>query len=236
MNPTGHCVECRPWGALAQRAQELLSPSPPVRELVAKPPTPRCDHREDELPAVVQELSVHPRVVLAHCLGNVGEVELDGSMAAGLEVNEQRAAVRAEHVAWMRLAVQQLLLGPVVVDRSAQASEPAAEQHAVCVGELRREIRVGSDLFRLRDSIREPGTRQLNRAHAGVQPLESARRSQRLRPEVSRARSRSTASRRSRRACTRAGPREAPQRPPGTRPRRAVERDPLRAVHPLAPT
>ena len=168
----GHRVECRPGRTLAQRAQEFFPESPPVRELVATLPTPRRDHRENELPALVQQPLVDVRVVLADRLGNVGEVELDGSTAARLEVDEQRAVLRAEHVARMRLAVEQLLHGAAVVDRPSQASQSAAEEHAVCVGELRREIRVGDDFFRLRDPIREPRARQLNLAHAGVQQLQ----------------------------------------------------------------
>jgi len=85
----------------------------------------------------------------------MGEIELDGSTAARLEVDEQRAVLRAEHVARMRFAVEQLLLRAAVVDRPSYASQPAAEEHAVCVGELRRQIRVGNDLFRLGDSIGE---------------------------------------------------------------------------------
>ena len=60
--------------------------------------------------------------MLADPLGNMGEVELDGSAAARLKVDEQRAVLRAEHIAWMRLAVEQLLHGVAVVDRPSQAS------------------------------------------------------------------------------------------------------------------
>jgi GH15 family glucan-1,4-alpha-glucosidase len=63
---------------------EFLSESPPVRKLVAMVPTPRCDHRENELPALVQQSLVNARVVLADRLGNVSEIELDGSTAARL--------------------------------------------------------------------------------------------------------------------------------------------------------
>lgn len=65
---------------------------------------------------------VNVRVVLADRLGNVGEVELDGSMAVPLEVDEQRSVLRAEHVALMRLTVEQLLCGAAIVDRPSQAS------------------------------------------------------------------------------------------------------------------
>jgi len=111
-----------PRRTLAQRAQEFFSESPPVRKLVAKDPAPRCDHRENELPALVQQSLVNARVVLADRLGNMGEIELDGSTAARLKVDEQRAILRAEHIALMRLAVEQLLHGAADVDRPSQGS------------------------------------------------------------------------------------------------------------------
>src|SRR6478752_8059559 len=113
----GHCVECRPRRTLAQQAQEFLSESPPVRKLVAKLPTPRGDHRDDELPTLVQQPLVNARVVLTDRLGNLGEIELDGSAAARLKVDEQRAILRAEHIALMGLAQEPPLLGAAVVDR-----------------------------------------------------------------------------------------------------------------------
>src|SRR5690348_591403 len=73
----GHRVECRPRRTLAQRAQQLFSESPPVRKLVAKLPAPRCDHRENELPALVQQSLVNARVVVADRLGDMGEIKLD---------------------------------------------------------------------------------------------------------------------------------------------------------------
>src|SRR6185369_15746053 len=118
----GHRVEGRPRRPRAQHAQEFLSESPPVRKLVATVPTPRRDHRENQVPALLQQSLVDVRVVLADRLGNMGEIELDGSTAACLEVDEQRAVLRAEQIAWMRLAVEQLLPGAAVVDRPSQAS------------------------------------------------------------------------------------------------------------------
>src|SRR5690606_27983649 len=99
-------VECRPRGAAAQCAQERLAEASPVRELVAELPTPRRDHREDELPAFVQQPLVDVRVMLADLLGDMGEIELDGSAAARLEVDEQRAVFRGEQIARVRLAVE----------------------------------------------------------------------------------------------------------------------------------
>jgi len=50
-----------------------------LRKLVAKLPTPRRDHRENELSALLQQPLVNVRVVLADRLGNMGEIELGGS-------------------------------------------------------------------------------------------------------------------------------------------------------------
>ena len=118
----GHRVERRPGRTRPQRAQEFFSESPPARKLVAMVPAPRCDHRENKLPALVKQSLVNARVELADRLGNMGEIELDGSTAARLKVDEQRAVPRAEHIAWMRLAVEQLLHGAAVLDRPSQAS------------------------------------------------------------------------------------------------------------------
>ena len=60
--------------------------------------------------------------VRAHVLGRVGEVELDRPAAARLEVDEPQPVLRPEHVAGVRLAVQQLLGGTAVDDRAPQAS------------------------------------------------------------------------------------------------------------------
>ena len=92
-----------------------------------------------------------------------------------------------------------------------------AEKPSVGVGELRREIRAGHELFGLRDSIRERRARYLERAHADVQPLQRLGVVGAVRPRVRRARSRSTASPRSHRRCAHAGPREARACRPGTR-------------------
>src|SRR5690349_14092293 len=149
-----HRVECRPGRTLAQRAQEFFSESSAIRKLVTKLPTPRRDNRENELSALVQQPLVDVRVVPADRLGNMGEIELDGSTAARLKVDEQRAVLRVEHIALMRLAVEQLLHGAAADDGSSQASQSAAEERAVRIGEFRRAIRVGNDFLRLRDAIR----------------------------------------------------------------------------------
>ena len=83
-----------------------------------------------------------------------------------------RSVRGAEHVAWVRLAVQQLLGSAAVADHSSQPSQCAGEQLPIRVGELRREIATRDELLGLGDSIREVRRRDIERAHAGVQALE----------------------------------------------------------------
>ena len=72
----------------------------------------------------------------------------------------------------MRLAGAPLLADTPVPDRSSQASECAPEKLAICVRELRREIRAGNELFRLRDSIRERRAPHIEPPHADLKPLQ----------------------------------------------------------------
>jgi hypothetical protein len=61
-------------------------------------------------------------IVLDDLFGHMGEVEFDWPVATRLKVDEQRSALRAEQVARVRLAVQQLLGGAAVGDRSSYAA------------------------------------------------------------------------------------------------------------------
>ena len=74
----------------------------------------------------------------------------------------------------MRLAVQQLLV-PALGDGAAHPSQRVAQQLAVPLGERRRADAVRDEPEGRVDAIGEPWSRHLQRAHAGVQPLESAR-------------------------------------------------------------
>ena len=78
----------------------------PIWELVARIPAPCGDHGENQSSALHQQAFIGGGIALAHILGNVGEVEFDGSAAARLEVDEQQSGRRADHVAWVWLAVQ----------------------------------------------------------------------------------------------------------------------------------
>ena len=147
--------------------------SAPVRELVASIPAPRGDHRQHEDPALAQQVLIDARIVLADFFGRMGEVEFDRPTATRLEVDEQRPVLRGEHVARVRLAVQQLLGAAALADRPSQASvtccraapgprrrAPASGRGSPRVVEPRstRSVKCGA------------GTSSL--AHAGMQPLE----------------------------------------------------------------
>src|SRR4029453_18886582 len=93
----------------------------------------------------------------------MGEVELDRPTATRLEVDEPQPALRAEHVARMRLAVEQLLGGAAVLDRSPQAAQRLAEKLPVRVGERRSAVVARNELLRLLDSIREVRRRDVGR-------------------------------------------------------------------------
>ena len=62
------------------------------------------------------------RIQLADALGSMGEVELDRPAAACLEVDEEHSVLRREHVARVRLTVQQLFTA-APPDRSSQTSQ-----------------------------------------------------------------------------------------------------------------
>ncbi len=170
-----HDVERRPRWTLAEGAEEFSACSMPVRELVASIPAPRCDHRKNEDPALAEQFLISVRIALADLFGHMGEVEFDRPTATRLEVYEQRSVLRAEHVAWVRLAVQQLLGGAAVADRSSQASKRVAEKLPVRVGERRSLVAARNESLSLCDSIGEVRRRDIERAHAGMQPLERVR-------------------------------------------------------------
>src|SRR5215217_2841002 len=90
-------------------AEPLCAQPAPVRESVALIPAPCCDHRQHEDPALAQQVMIRTWIVPADFLGRMGEVEFNRSAATRLEIYEQQPVLRGEHVARVRLAVQQLL-------------------------------------------------------------------------------------------------------------------------------
>ena len=94
---------------------------------------------------------VSATIVRADVVGHMGEVELDRSAATRLQVDKQQPVLRPEHVARVRLAVQQLLGGAAVADRAPQASQRGAEQLPVRVSELWCVGAVANQSLRLRE-------------------------------------------------------------------------------------
>jgi hypothetical protein len=72
-------------------------------------------------------------------------------------------------------AVQQLLRGAAVGDRSSYASQRVAEKLPVRAGERRSLVAARHELLSLCDSIREVGRRDIELPHAGMQPRERIR-------------------------------------------------------------
>ena len=103
-------------------AEPLCAQLAPVWELVASIPAPCCDHRQHEDPAVAEQVLVRTRIVPADFFGRMGEVEFDRSATTCLEIYEQQSVLRGEHVARVRLAVQQLLSTATLADPSSQVS------------------------------------------------------------------------------------------------------------------
>ena len=65
---------------------------------------------------------ISTRIVLADFFGRMGEIEFDRPAATCLKIDEQQPVVRGEHVARVRLSVQQLLGTAALADRSSQGS------------------------------------------------------------------------------------------------------------------
>src|SRR5215469_9745293 len=113
--------------------------------------------------------------MLAHIFGDMGEVEFDGSAAARLEIDEQRSGLRAEHVARVRLAVQELLGSAAVDDRMSAAPERGDEKPPVCVGKVRSEEAALHKALSLRHSIGEVRRPDIELAQADMQSLKRIR-------------------------------------------------------------
>jgi len=101
----------------------------------------------------------------------MSEVEFDGPAAARLQVYEDQSVLRGQHVARVRLAVQQLL-GPAAAGHPPQVSQRAAEELPVGVGERRSAVAVGNELLGLLYPVGEVRRGEIELAHAVVQSRE----------------------------------------------------------------
>jgi hypothetical protein len=156
-------------------AEPLCAQSAPVRELVLSIPPPRCDHRQHQNPALAKQVLISVPIVRAHLVGRMDDVELDGSTATRLQVYEPQPVLRPEHIARVRLAVQQLLGSAPLIDRPPQRSQRGAQKLPVRIPKFRRVGAVAKQPLRLRDSICEVRRGEINLPHASMQPLERLR-------------------------------------------------------------
>ena len=117
----------------SQLAKPLGAQLASVWELVASIPAPRRDHCQHQDPALAQQVVIDSRIVFADFFRGMGEIELDRATATRLEVNEEQPVIRAEHVAWVWLTVQDLLSGATITDHLPQAAECVAEELPVGV-------------------------------------------------------------------------------------------------------
>ena len=162
-------------GPVRRAAEELASCLLPIRELVIRIPAPGGDHGQNEDSALPQQVLISGGIALAHILGDMGEVELDRSAATRLEVDEQHSGLRAQHVAGMRFAVQQLLASATVDDRLSAASQRSNEKLPIRVGKIRSEAAALHKMLSLFDSIGEVRRPDIELAHASMQSLERIR-------------------------------------------------------------
>jgi SAM-dependent methyltransferase len=167
-----HGIERGPRRTRAQRIQEVAQCPLPVRELVAGITAVLGHHRQDEPPAILEQGLVGIGVLLADRCWHVGEVELDRAAAARLQVDEERAEFRAQHVARVRLSVQQLLGSAAVSDGPGQVLPPAGEELPVRVAECWRAGDVPGSVGGALGEVRH---RDVDHPHTGVQPLERIR-------------------------------------------------------------
>ncbi len=170
-----HDVERRPRRTFTERTQESISCFIPVGELVTGFAAPRGDHGKDEDAAFEQQFLVNVAVRRGDSFGHVGQVELDGPAATGLEIDEHEPAPGAEHVAGVRLAVERLLVAPVITDCPSAGSQGLTEQRVVRLGQPRRVVTVCNGMLRLRHAIREVRHRDVEPPQAGMQLRERGR-------------------------------------------------------------
>ena len=105
--------------------------SVPIRELIADVPAPGGDHRQNQPSTLCEQDVVEVRIVRADLVRHVRDVELDGSSAARLEVDEQQAAGVRRTLPGMRFAVQHLLVGATAADPFPGVLQRAQEQPPV---------------------------------------------------------------------------------------------------------
>lgn len=117
---------------------------------------------------------VDVRVVRRDLRRGVGEIELDGARAAGLEVDEQRPARGVEHIAGVGFPVKHLL-GAAPAYLLAEALQDLAQERAVGLGQAWGANRVVDEGERFGDPVSHRRDVQVCGAHRGMQAGEGAR-------------------------------------------------------------
>src|SRR6476659_7526484 len=82
-------------------------------------------HRKDKPSTVLEQGWIDIRIVRADLFRQRRDIELDRATTTRLEVDEERTVQRAEDVARMRFAVQQLLRSSEAVDLLTRARQRA---------------------------------------------------------------------------------------------------------------
>ena len=141
--------------AATDEIQNCSTAPEPTGKLVRSVPPPGRDHRQHQTPALLQKHSVEVAVLLGHRWWNVGHVELEWTPTAGLEVDEPWSDRGVEDVAWMRLAVEELLSGAAPFDLSARAGVGVEQELPIGVIEARRQLLVRYQMLRVSDPIEE---------------------------------------------------------------------------------
>jgi hypothetical protein len=131
------CAERWPRSPFLQSADESTPESRPIRELIGGIASPCRHHCQDQASAINEEVRVKPGIAIANGLGHISQVEFDRSSATCLEIDEQSALVSHQHVAWMRLSVEQLFPGATLGDRPPESSQGIANQSSICFVERR---------------------------------------------------------------------------------------------------
>jgi hypothetical protein len=144
----------------------------PIREFIADVPAPGRDHRKHEPSTFREQDLIDVRIARADLFWRVGDIKLDGSTAARLEVDEQQAVTGVEEVAGMRFSVQQLLGGTAAVDPFTSVLQRAEEKMSVGLGERGGFVSPRDQPFCLSDPVQEVRGGDLDGSHADVQALE----------------------------------------------------------------
>jgi hypothetical protein len=160
-----------PRRTLAELVEDVSAVSAPMGELIVEVPPPGGDHPKNKPPTLIEQDLIDIRIQ-GPCLGrDVRNIEFDRPTATGLEVDEERATVCSEEVAWVRFAMQQLLGRPVRTDCLAGAVQCAEEQLPVALSKRGGLGSVRDQPLSRCDSFHEVWCLDLEAAHPRMQSV-----------------------------------------------------------------